>query len=84
MISAALIVLGLAGVLFGCRMILGPTLADRMVGVNGLLVTGMSAVVAQAVRDDSGAFLPSLVVVTLVGFVGTGMVARYLEGRGGR
>ena len=29
-----------------------------------------------------GAFLPVVVVVSLVGFVGTGMVARYIEGRG--
>jgi multicomponent Na+:H+ antiporter subunit F len=81
-IVVALVVLGLAAACFGVRMVLGPTLADRVVGVNGLLVTGMSAVVAQAVRSRTGAFLPSLVVVTLVGFVGTGMVARYLEGRG--
>ena len=81
MITAALIVLGVAAALFGYRMAKGPTLADRVIGVNGLLLTGMSAVVAQAVRSGSGAFLPSLVVVTLVGFVSTGMVARYLEGR---
>jgi multicomponent Na+:H+ antiporter subunit F len=81
-IEAALAVLALAGVLFGCRMVIGPTLADRVVGVNGLLLTGMAAVVAQCVRTGTGAFLPSLVAVTLVGFVGTGMVARYLEGRG--
>lgn len=82
MIEVALVVLGLAAACFAVRMVLGPTLADRVVGVNGMLVTGMSAVVAQAVRSGTGAFLPSLVVVTLVGFVGTGMVARYLEGRG--
>jgi multicomponent Na+:H+ antiporter subunit F len=80
--AVALVVLGLAAACFATRMVLGPTLADRVVGVNGLLVTGMSAVVAQAVRSHTGAFLPALVVVTLVGFVGTGMVARYLEGRG--
>lgn len=82
MITAAMAVLALAGLLFGIRTLIGPTLADRVTGVNGMLVTGMGAVVAQALRSGSGAFLPSLVVVTLVGFVGTGMVARYLEGRG--
>jgi multicomponent Na+:H+ antiporter subunit F len=81
-IEIALVVLALAGLCFGARMVLGPTLADRVVGLSGLLATGMSAVVAQAVRSGTGAFLPSLVVVSLVGFVGTGMVARYLEGRG--
>lgn len=82
MITAALVLLAAAAVLFGVRMLLGPTLADRVTGVNGLLLCGMSSLVAQAVRTGEGAFLPALVVVTLVGFVGTGMVARYLEGRG--
>lgn len=82
MTSAAFVVFGLAAALFAYRMLLGPTLADRVIGVNGLLLCGMGALVAEAVRTGSGAFLPALVVVTLVGFVGTGMVARYLEGRG--
>lgn len=82
MITAALVLLAVAATLFGWRMVVGPTLADRVVGVNGMLLTGMAAIVAQAARTGSGAFLPSLVAITLVGFVGTGMVARYLEGRG--
>jgi multicomponent Na+:H+ antiporter subunit F len=66
--------------LFAYRLVSGPTLADRMVGVNGLFVTGMGFVSAQAVASGRGAFLPVLVVASLVSFVGTGMVARYLEG----
>jgi multicomponent Na+:H+ antiporter subunit F len=82
MITAAFLLLTLAGAAFGYRMVVGPTLADRVVGVNGMLLCGMAAIVTQAVRTGSGAFLPSLVAISLVGFVGTGMVARYLEGRG--
>lgn len=82
MIVAALVLLVGAVVAFGYRMVVGPTLADRVTGVNGILVSGMAAIVANAARTGSGAFLPSLVAISLVGFVGTGMVARYLEGRG--
>jgi multicomponent Na+:H+ antiporter subunit F len=81
-IDAALVMLALAAACFGYRMLAGPTLADRMVGLNGVLLSGTSAVVAHAVSTGRGAFLPAVVVVSLVGFVGTGMIARYLEGRG--
>ena len=82
MITIAFVVFAAAALAFALRMVAGPTLADRVIGVNGMLLCGMGALVAEAVRSGSGAFLPALVVVTLVGFVGTGMVARYLEGRG--
>jgi multicomponent Na+:H+ antiporter subunit F len=81
-ITAAYLVLALAGALFGARMIAGPTMADRMTALTGLLVVGMSALVALAVDTGRGAFLPVLVVVSLVGFIGTTMVARYIESRG--
>jgi multicomponent Na+:H+ antiporter subunit F len=81
-ITVAVTMLALAGLLFGYRMLAGPTLADRVVGINGLLLVGMSAIVVQAMVTGRGAFLPVVVVVALVGFIGTGMVARYIEGRG--
>lgn len=81
-IAAAYLVLVLAGLGFAFRMVAGPTMADRIVAVNGIVVAGMSAIVAHAVETRNGAFLPVIVVLALVGFVGTGMVARYIEGRG--
>jgi multisubunit Na+/H+ antiporter MnhF subunit len=81
-IVASFIVLLIAGVLFGYRLLVGPTLADRINALNGLLVVGTSAIAASAVQTGRGAFLPVLVVVALVGFVGTAMVARFIESRG--
>lgn len=81
-ITISFIVLLIAGVLFFYRMLIGPTLADRVNALNGLLVVGTSAIAADAVRTDRGAFLPVLVVIALVGFVGTAMVARFIESRG--
>ena len=42
----------------------------------------MGMVVVQSVQTGRGAFLPVLVVIALVGFVGTGMVGRFIEGHG--
>lgn len=82
MIALAVGMLVLAGACFFARMVAGPTLADRMIGINGLLLVGMSGIGVQAVATGRGAFLPALVVAALVGFVSTTMVARYIERTG--
>jgi len=81
-IDVAFVLLGLATLCFGYRTVAGPTLTDRMTGVSGILIVGMAAVVIHAVSTGRGAFLPALVVVALVGFVGTGMLARFIESQG--
>lgn len=82
MISATYLVLVAAGACFAFRMLRGPSLTDRVVAINGLLLVGMATIAARAVQTGIGAFLNVLVVVALVGFIGTAMVARYIEGRG--
>jgi multisubunit Na+/H+ antiporter MnhF subunit len=82
MIAAAFVALALAAVGFGFRMLRGPSLADRMIALDGLLVVGVSCIVLSAMRTGTGAFLPVAVVVTLVGFIGTAVVARFIEGQG--
>lgn len=82
MTEVAFALLGLAVLCFGYRTVTGPSLADRMTGVSGMLIAGMAAVVVHAAMTRNGAFLPVLVVVALVGFVGTGMIARFIEGHG--
>lgn len=81
-ITISLIVLLVAGALFGYRLFVGPTLADRVNALNGLLLAGAAGIAAHAVDTERGAFLPVVVVLTLVGFVGTAMVARFIESRG--
>ena len=83
MITASFVVLALAAVGFGYRLLAGPSLADRVIGIDGLLVVGVSAIAVRAMQTGEGAFLPVAVVATLVGFVGTAVVARFIEGQGG-
>jgi multicomponent Na+:H+ antiporter subunit F len=82
-ITASFVVLALAAVGFGYRLLAGPSLADRVIGIDGLLVVGVSAIALRAMQTGEGAFLPVAVVATLVGFVGTAVVARFIEGQGG-
>ena len=82
MIAVSFVVLLVAGALFAYRLFAGPTLADRVGALNGILIVGMCAIAAHAVDTRQGAFLPVVVVLALVGFVGTAMVARFIESRG--
>lgn len=82
MTTATFVLLGLAASLFCLRLCLGPSLADRTIALNGIVLVGMGAIATHAIRTGSGAFLPALVAVALVGSVSTGMVARFIEGRG--
>ena len=82
MIVVTLVILTAAAIGFTYRLCIGPSLADRAIAVNGLLLVGMGGIAAQAIRTNNGAFLPTLVAVALVGSVSTGMVARYIEGGG--
>jgi multicomponent Na+:H+ antiporter subunit F len=79
MTDATFIVLTAAAVLFTVRLCIGPTLADRVIALNGIVLAGMGAIAAQAVATGNGDFLPALVAIALVGPISTGMIARFME-----
>jgi len=81
MTQATLFILAAAALLFAVRLAVGPSLADRVVALNGLIIVGMGAIATQAAHTSVGSFLPTLVAISLVGPIGTGMIARYIEGR---
>ncbi len=67
MTVVAFVLLGAAGALFGYRLLRGPSLADRVLALDGLLAVGVAALVARAVATGGGPFLPGAVALTLVG-----------------
>lgn len=80
--TVALVVLGLAGLLVLVAVLRARRLADRAVGVDlftSLLLNALAVGVARTGRDELAILL---VVLTLLGFVGTTTVARYIERRG--
>jgi multicomponent Na+:H+ antiporter subunit F len=81
MIQATFVVLALAGLGFFFRLLRGPSVADRVLSIDGLIMTGIGAIAVRAMQTGDGAFLPVLVVFTLVGFVGTAAAARFIEER---
>ncbi len=82
MIAVTYAVLVLAFVLFGVRMAKGPTLADRVIAMDGMLVAGIGVLLVNAMDTGRGAFLQVAVLLALVGFISTSVIARFIEGRG--
>jgi multisubunit Na+/H+ antiporter MnhF subunit len=81
MTEATFLVLTAAAGFFAYRLAVGPSLADRIVALNGLVVTGMGGIATHAAHTGVGSFLPALVAIALVGPIGNGMIARYIEAR---
>lgn len=82
MILTAIVVVVAGGACFLVRALRGPSLADRVIAIDGLVVTLVAAILLQAIRTDTSWFLAVAVVVAFVGFVGTTAGARFIEQRG--
>ena len=84
MLVAAAFVLLLIGVVgFVFRLLRGPTLADRVVGLDGVLSIVVIAIVVTAAERVSGITIETVLGAVLVGFVGTAALGRFIERRGG-
>lgn len=82
MTAAALAVLCLAALVFFVRLVIGPSLPDRVIALDGVLGCVAAAIVVGAVRSGSGVAIDAVVVVTLVAFVGTALAAQFVERKG--
>jgi multicomponent Na+:H+ antiporter subunit F len=76
--------LALSLLISAARLILGPTLPDRMVAVDLIGVLAVGLIVVSAAATGMRAFLDAAIVIALVGFVGTVAYARYVEREAGK
>ena len=80
-ITAIQLALGAAALLALIRALRGPNLADRIIALDLVLLLLAGGIAAQGARRGSELFVPVLVVVALVAFAGTVLVARFVEWR---
>lgn len=83
MIGVAYVLLAIAALLFVARLVIGPSVADRVIALDGLLVSVMCGVLVGAADAASSVGIDTVLVVALLGFIGTAALARYIERRGG-
>jgi multisubunit Na+/H+ antiporter MnhF subunit len=82
LIAVAAILLGVAALLLTWRLLRGPSVADRVIATDALLVTAMCAVLLASADSRTGFGVDTVLVVALLGFIATGVLARYIERRG--
>jgi len=73
----ALMVLSM--VLASIRLALGPTLADRVVALDLLAITGVALMATAAVLYNLESLLDVAILIGLAGFIGTAAFAIYIE-----
>ncbi len=79
-VLAVQVVLGIAGLAALVRIVRGPQLTDRMIALDLLLLL-LAGGIATAGHPEEDLLVPVLIVVTLVAFAGTIIVARFIEWR---
>lgn len=77
----ALILLGLALLISVIRVIIGPTLADRVLALDLLTVIAMGFVGAVAIRTGLTLYLDIAIGLALLGFLATIAFTRYMLSR---
>ena len=73
-------ILALSGMLIALvRMILGPTIADRVISLDVMTIISISLIVMIAATAGRIIYVDVAIVYALISFVGVVAVARYLE-----
>lgn len=75
---ASLVLLALALLLSLARIIIGPTLSDRVLALDLLTVVAMGFIGAIAVRTGLTLYLDIAIALALLGFLATVALARYI------
>ena len=63
------------------RLIKGPTIADRAITADAIDILADMALILFALFTGRGIYLDIALVTAVLGFIGSVIVARYLEGR---
>ena len=75
--------LATAGTLLTLRTLRGPSVADRVVGLDAVLIIVIGMVAAYAAAGRGGIlFVDVALVISILAFVGTSIASRFVEQRG--
>lgn len=80
----ALVVLTLAFLITVIRVILGPTLADRVVALDMLVAIAIGFIAVMATKTGYHLYIDIAIALSLVGFLATVAFARFVLTRGAR
>ncbi len=74
--------LGLAALMTAAYVIRSTSLPDRSIGIDMLVALFLNGLAIAAAVNQDGLFAPIILLLGLLGFLGTVTIARYIERRG--
>lgn len=77
-LRAALVAAAVLTLLVSYRVIQGPTVPDRVVGLDTIGTNVVAIAVLFAIQSDAGFFVDVALVLAIIGFISTIAVARYV------
>ena len=82
MLSVALLIgfvmVGTALLLVGWRLLIGPTLPDRILALDTLYINSIALIMLFGIHAGTGLYFEAALLIALIGFVSTVAVAKYL------
>ncbi len=78
-IDIAMLLLFLTAAIATIRLFRGPTIADRIIALDVVLVTLMSVIAIQSAEQGTTLPLPTLAAIAVVAFTATVALSRYVE-----
>lgn len=77
-LSVSQIMLAIALMCGAYRMLRGPRAQDRVLGFDSLYISGMLLIVTIGVKTGSAVYFEAALTISLIGFVGTVALAKFL------
>ncbi|HAE61777.1 MAG TPA: pH regulation protein F [Eubacteriaceae bacterium] len=81
-LDAVLIVVSIYAAVVLIRVVIGPTIWDRLLGFNMISSKIIMSIVILSVVTDRSFLLDIALVYSFLGFIGTVLIARFVETRG--
>lgn len=81
-LEIALLIIGFYIMIVLVRVVLGPTIWDRLLGLNAISAKIIIAIVIFSLILDKSYLLDIALVYSVLGFIGTVFIARFIEKKG--
>tara|TARA_R110001592_G_scaffold291131_2_gene560408 strand:- start:4972 stop:5241 length:270 start_codon:yes stop_codon:yes gene_type:complete len=72
------IILGIALILNGWRLLIGPSTTDRILALDTLYINSIALIVLLGLYFKSTLYFEAALLIAMLGFVGTSALAKYL------
>lgn len=74
----SLIMMGLAFLLSLVRLVIGPSLVDRVLAVDTMYINGLAILIIFGIMIDSPLFFEAALLIALFGFFSTVVISKYI------